>query len=103
MLCSGEVRKSIARVLTVYNQTRKASLRAEFKNSKYLPLDLRPKLTRALRRRLTPTQVLLARRGDGDGDGDYDYYCDDNGEVIMIIIIIIIVMIMMMVVMMMMG
>jgi len=53
----GEVRKSIARVLTVYNQARKASLRQEFKKAKYLPLDLRPKLTRALRRRLTPSQA----------------------------------------------
>merc|ERR1719333_1622108 len=51
------VRKSIARVLTVYNQTRKASLRAEFKSAKYQPLDLRPTLTRSMRRRLTPAQA----------------------------------------------
>eukprot|EP01128_Nolandella_sp_AFSM9_P007995 TRINITY_DN457_c0_g1_i1.p1 TRINITY_DN457_c0_g1~~TRINITY_DN457_c0_g1_i1.p1 ORF type:complete len:122 (-),score=37.10 TRINITY_DN457_c0_g1_i1:64-429(-) len=52
-----EVRKSIARVLTTYNTTRKNSLRVEFKNAKYQPLDLRPKYTRAMRRRLTPSQA----------------------------------------------
>jgi len=52
-----EVRKSIAVVLTVYNQTQKAKLRTVFKKKKFLPLDLRPKLTRALRRRMTPSQA----------------------------------------------
>eukprot|EP01125_Pyxidicula_operculata_P008043 TRINITY_DN2719_c0_g1_i1.p1 TRINITY_DN2719_c0_g1~~TRINITY_DN2719_c0_g1_i1.p1 ORF type:complete len:130 (-),score=25.54 TRINITY_DN2719_c0_g1_i1:74-439(-) len=52
-----QVRKSIARVLTVYNQTRKDAIKNEFKKKKYLPLDLRPKLTRALRRRLSPSQA----------------------------------------------
>lgn len=46
------VRKSIARVLTVYNQTQKEKLREFLKNSKYLPKDLRQKKTRAIRRRL---------------------------------------------------
>jgi len=47
------VRKSIARVLTVYNQTQKAKLREKFTGSKYMPMDLRRKKTRAIRRRLT--------------------------------------------------
>jgi hypothetical protein len=52
-LFSGEVRKSIARVLTVINANQRAQLRLFYKNKKYLPLDLRPKLTREIRRRLT--------------------------------------------------
>uniref|UniRef100_A0A0G4GHF1 60S ribosomal protein L35 n=1 Tax=Chromera velia CCMP2878 TaxID=1169474 RepID=A0A0G4GHF1_9ALVE len=53
------VRKGIARVLTVYNQKRKANAREEYKDKpiKEWPRDLRPKLTRAMRRRLTPEQL----------------------------------------------
>jgi len=47
------VRKSIARVLTVTNQKQRQATRDHYKNKKYLPLDLRPKKTRAIRRRLT--------------------------------------------------
>ena len=50
---SHDVRKSIARVLTIINANQRAQLRLFYKNKKYLPLDLRPKLTRELRRRLT--------------------------------------------------
>lgn len=50
---SSDVRKSIARVLTVINANQRAQLRLFYKNKKYIPLDLRPKLTRELRRRLT--------------------------------------------------
>ncbi|KAJ8260983.1 hypothetical protein COCON_G00167060 [Conger conger] len=46
------VRKSIARVLTVINQTQKDNLRKLYKGKKYKPLDLRPKKTRAIRRML---------------------------------------------------
>jgi large subunit ribosomal protein L35e len=52
--CSHEFRKSIAVVLTVYNQTQKAKLRQDFKNKTLKPLDLRRKLTRAFRKRLAP-------------------------------------------------
>merc|ERR1712080_301893 len=45
------VRKSIARVLTVNHKTR-ANLRELYKGKK-LPLDMRAKKTRAIRRRLT--------------------------------------------------
>ncbi|KAB8069086.1 ribosomal L29 protein-domain-containing protein [Aspergillus leporis] len=48
-----DVRKSIARVNTIINANQRAQLRLFYKNKKYLPLDLRPKLTRDLRRRLT--------------------------------------------------
>ncbi|KAI3817717.1 hypothetical protein L1987_11515 [Smallanthus sonchifolius] len=53
------VRTSIAQVLTVISQTQKAKLREAYKNKKYLPLDLRPKKTRAIRKRLTKHQVSL--------------------------------------------
>ncbi|CAM9223686.1 unnamed protein product [Heterosigma akashiwo] len=51
------VRKSIARVLTVYNQTQKAEARKLLSGSKYVPTDLRAKKTRAMRRALTPAQA----------------------------------------------
>mmetsp|Transcript_271 Transcript_271/g.186 ORF Transcript_271/g.186 Transcript_271/m.186 type:complete len:124 (-) Transcript_271:125-496(-) len=50
------VRKSIARILTVYNQKQKADARKEAKGKKYCPLDLRPKKTRAIRRALKVEQ-----------------------------------------------
>ncbi|KAI0921093.1 60S ribosomal protein L35C [Taiwanofungus camphoratus] len=53
------VRKSIARVMTVMNQKQRQNLREFYKNKKYLPLDLRPKKTRAIRRRLTPHEKSL--------------------------------------------
>ncbi|KAF9821184.1 hypothetical protein IEO21_00792 [Rhodonia placenta] len=53
------VRKSIARVLTVMNQKQRQNLREFYRNKKYLPLDLRPKKTRAIRRRLTPHEKSL--------------------------------------------
>ncbi|PWN19435.1 hypothetical protein BCV69DRAFT_290795 [Microstroma glucosiphilum] len=46
-------RKSIARVLTVMNAKQRSNLRDFYKGKKYMPLDLRPKQTRAIRRRLT--------------------------------------------------
>lgn len=51
--CSHDLRKSIARVLTVINQNQRSQLRLFYAKKKYLPLDLRPKQTRAIRRRLT--------------------------------------------------
>ncbi|XP_041514566.1 60S ribosomal protein L35-like [Microtus oregoni] len=53
------VRKSIARVLTVINQTQKENLRKFYKGKKYKPLDLPPKKTRAMRRRLTKHEEKL--------------------------------------------
>merc|ERR1711935_958954 len=53
------IRKSIARVLTVYNQTIRSRTLNEYKrkNAKYLPLELRFKKTRAIRQRLTTKQA----------------------------------------------
>ncbi|WOH02535.1 hypothetical protein DCAR_0521924 [Daucus carota subsp. sativus] len=53
------VRLSIAQVLTVMQQKQKAALREVYKNKKLMPLDLRPKKTRAIRRRLTKHQASL--------------------------------------------
>ncbi len=52
-LYSHDIRKAIAKVLTVINANQRAQLRLFYKGKKYLPLDLRPKQTRAIRRRLT--------------------------------------------------
>ncbi|CAK1356264.1 60S ribosomal protein L35 [Cercospora beticola] len=49
-----DVRKSIARVLTIINANQRAQLRLFYQKKKYLPLDLRSKQTRAIRRRLSP-------------------------------------------------
>lgn len=57
---SNAVRKSIARVLTVTNQKQRQNLREFYKNKKYLPLDLRHKKTRAIRRRLTKVRAMSA-------------------------------------------
>jgi large subunit ribosomal protein L35e len=53
------VRKDIARVLTVANQTAKAKLREQYAGAKFVPRDLRQKLTRAMRRRLSPAEVCV--------------------------------------------
>ena len=50
------VRKDIARVLTVINQKRKTALRKKYSKARLVPLDLRPKLTRSMRRELTVKQ-----------------------------------------------
>jgi len=39
--------------MTVISQTQRDQLRMYYKGKKYVPLDLRPKKTRAIRRRLT--------------------------------------------------
>jgi len=51
------VRKSIARVLTVINQITKSKLREKYAGEKFVPIDLREKKTRAIRRRLTKDQA----------------------------------------------
>lgn len=48
-----EVRKSIARVLTVRNQKLREALRLQYRTRKHKPLDMRKKATRAIRRRLS--------------------------------------------------
>ncbi|KAL6717929.1 hypothetical protein ACLMJK_004014 [Lecanora helva] len=54
-----DLRKSIARVLTVINSNQRQQLRIFYAKKKYLPLDLRPKKTRAIRRRLTQHEANL--------------------------------------------
>ncbi|KAJ1474302.1 60S ribosomal protein L35 [Baffinella frigidus] len=51
------VRKSIARVMTVVNQNKKATVREVYKDKIHKPLDIRAKKTRALRRKLTPEEA----------------------------------------------
>ncbi|CAH0395435.1 unnamed protein product [Bemisia tabaci] len=51
------VRKSIARIFIVMHQKQKENLRKLYKNKKYKPLDLRPKKTRAIRRRLSKRET----------------------------------------------
>lgn len=53
------MKKGIARVLTVINVTQRQQLKIFYKNKKYAPLDLRPKKTRAIRRRLTKHEASL--------------------------------------------
>ena len=51
------VRKAIARVNTIITEKSRSELKASLKNAKRLPLDLRPKLTRAMRRRLSKDEA----------------------------------------------
>jgi hypothetical protein len=44
--------------LTVINQKARQNLREYYKDKKYKPLDLRPKKTRAIRRRLSKVGIL---------------------------------------------
>merc|ERR1712137_415295 len=51
------IRKAIARVLTVYNQTQRAHLKKAYRGRTFKPLDMRVKKTRAIRQRLTTKQA----------------------------------------------
>merc|ERR1712137_598839 len=51
------IRKSIARVLTVYNQTQRDQLKKAYRGRSFKPLDFRVKKTRAIRQRLTQKQA----------------------------------------------
>ncbi|KAG8996222.1 60S ribosomal protein L35 [Tulasnella sp. 427] len=51
------VRKNIARILTIINQNTRKAIREHYKGQKHKPLDLRPKRTRAIRRRLTEREL----------------------------------------------
>ncbi|KAG0294900.1 60S ribosomal protein L35 [Linnemannia gamsii] len=53
------VRKAIARVMTVITQTQRAQLRLFYQKKNFLPLDLRVKKTRAIRRRLTKHEASV--------------------------------------------
>ena len=49
-------RKNIARVLTVMQQNQKENLRKLYRGKKYIPKDLRPQRTRAIRKSLTAAE-----------------------------------------------
>merc|ERR1712187_66669 len=51
-----EIRKAVARCLTVMNQTQRAKLKEQHGNNRWVPLDLRTKGTRKWRRRLSLAQ-----------------------------------------------
>ncbi|TRY63055.1 hypothetical protein TCAL_03921 [Tigriopus californicus] len=53
------VRKSIARVYIVMHQKQKENLRKLYKGKKYVPIDLRMKKTRAMRKALTKHEAGL--------------------------------------------
>lgn len=53
------VRKSIARVLTVYNTKAKEGVRELCKGKKYAPKDIRVKKTRAMRRALSSKEKKI--------------------------------------------
>jgi len=55
-------RKNIARVLTIIGQNQKENLRKLYKGKTHKPIDLRPKLTRAIRRRLTKHEQQIKTR-----------------------------------------
>ncbi|ELP95162.1 60S ribosomal protein L35, putative [Entamoeba invadens IP1] len=50
------VRRNIARLLTFMNTQRKNQLRVYYKQSKYIPKELRPRTTKKQRLALTPEQ-----------------------------------------------
>merc|ERR1719258_881010 len=52
-----EIRKAVARCLTVLNQTQREEMKKKYKNSRWTPLDLRNKGTRKFRRMLTRDQL----------------------------------------------
>merc|ERR1712038_1785386 len=56
------VRKPIARVYIVMHQKQKENLRKFYRNKKYIPLALRPKKTRAIRKALTTHEASLKTR-----------------------------------------
>lgn len=52
-----EIRSSIARVLTVLTAQKRDALKEHYRSKKLVPLDLRSKKTRAIRRRMTKEQI----------------------------------------------
>ena len=64
-----QVRKNIAKVLTVLSEKRIDAARTEFKKKRYTPVDLRVKKNRAFRRRLTSFErKKLTTRGQKRAD-----------------------------------
>ena len=57
---AADVRKSIAQLRRIQNQTIKENLRLFYAGHEHQPKDLRPKQTRAQRRQLTPLETSSA-------------------------------------------
>merc|ERR1711955_136918 len=64
------VRKNIARVYIVMHQKQKENLRKFYKGKKYIPLDLRSKKTRAMRKALTSHESSLKTQKKSQPTGD---------------------------------
>eukprot|EP00353_Schmidingerella_taraikaensis_P004368 CAMPEP_0185587438 /NCGR_PEP_ID=MMETSP0434-20130131/49151_1 /TAXON_ID=626734 ORGANISM="Favella taraikaensis, Strain Fe Narragansett Bay" /NCGR_SAMPLE_ID=MMETSP0434 /ASSEMBLY_ACC=CAM_ASM_000379 /LENGTH=123 /DNA_ID=CAMNT_0028209323 /DNA_START=44 /DNA_END=415 /DNA_ORIENTATION=+ len=58
----GTMRKNIARILTVLNQTERANLRKFYAGKKFTPKSLRPKLTHTRRLALKPKEKARKTR-----------------------------------------
>lgn len=55
-------RRDIAKILTVMSQNQRANLRRFYREKKFKPRDLRPKLTRAKRRELSTHEKKIKTR-----------------------------------------
>lgn len=55
-------RHNIAKILTVMSHNQRENLRKFYKEKKFKPADLRPKMTRAIRKQLTPHEKSLKTR-----------------------------------------
>lgn len=55
-------RRDIARILTVMSHNQRENLRKYYREKKFKPRDLRPKLTRAMRKSLTPHEKAIKTR-----------------------------------------
>merc|ERR1712046_555107 len=58
------VRLGIAQILTVLSQNTNKALKSAYSDKKFVPIDLRPKKTRAIRRALTAEQKALVTTKD---------------------------------------
>ncbi|GAB4849600.1 hypothetical protein Ancab_004395, partial [Ancistrocladus abbreviatus] len=72
------VRLSIAQVLTVISHKQRAALREAYEKKKYLSLDLRPKKTRAIRRRLIKHQIEILEVQEVIGFGLAVLWCSPH-------------------------
>jgi len=66
-----DVRKSIARCHTVLRANQRENLRKFYQKKKYIPLDLRPKKTRALRRQLTAHETSIKTKRQQKKDAHF--------------------------------
>ncbi|XP_059159477.1 large ribosomal subunit protein uL29-like [Physella acuta] len=63
------VRKSVACVLTFINQTQKENLRKFYRKKTHKPKDLGQKMTRAMRRALTPYELTCKSKKESRKQG----------------------------------